>query len=155
MTPQEINMVQKFIKRYNELFVEADLLKYENRSFQRELLGCYQEIAFMKAFMKEGGLISDGDTEKAKFIPNAFEDASQELISFMEPIPPEIEITPKMQKEDEDTGIAVVSPEQFAIIMQKLTEISEKKIQVPVEKALPSPCIKETKKRTKKEPKSK
>lgn len=107
MTIKEFENIQVLINKYNSLFIEADLLRYENHSFQEELLNCYREIAELKNKI-EGNL------------------NSEDLLSKLIPIPIDI---PKQTSEPKPmlpVTVQKLNPEQITDIIVEIAQSEEK-----------------------------
>ena len=94
MTAEEFKGIQQIVQRYNHVFIEADVLRYENRIFQKELLVAYQEIAELRSRLDN--LQEGSDVDLSKIIPQVFEPQVT-----LEPLPVEIQIFQELPEEIE------------------------------------------------------
>jgi hypothetical protein len=128
MTKEEFQGIQQIVQRYNQVFIEADILRYENRIFQKELLVAYQEIAELKSRLDET------TEDLSKIIPQVFEPQVT-----VDPLPVEVEIFKEMPEEAEEVQIILVSQEEAKeavkeAILRQAGDAALQSINIPQEK---------------------
>jgi len=122
MTTKEFESIQVLISKYNNLFIECDLLRYENTSFQKELLDCYRQIAEFKE--KYEGNDSEGLISELVPLPIAMPVVTAEPITISV-ISPKIKIDPENTPNEGKQEVSFLTPQQFADIIEKAIQLEE------------------------------
>jgi hypothetical protein len=102
MNAQEYEGIKQIIQKYNHVFIEADVLRYENRIFQAELLKAYREIVELHARLDE--FQPEGSEDLSKIIPQVFEPKVT-----VEPLAPEIQLFTAFPAGDGGTEIILAT----------------------------------------------
>lgn len=125
MTTKEFESIQVLISKYNNLFIECDLLRYENVSFQKELLDCYRQLAEFKE-RYEGTDATESLISELVPLPIAMPVVTADPISIpISVIPPEIKIEPENTPNEGKQEVTFLTPEQFRAILAEAMKLEE------------------------------